>query len=180
MNKTEQPVTPSARRKLIRGAFSVPAVLAVHNGSALAATSNNKSCAIKSIASDPTTPPQPIVGTGADGWTRAAFYTDSSATPTRWVVYSDLSTIAASKGVGLTSPSGTNTGYIQVIAGGTYTYGSPTLPLSSAAGSVALLFDNAGAAPTTVRIVGFIQPSATGFVANTGVVTTSCWSSLKP
>lgn len=170
-----------ARRRLIRGSFSVPAVLAVHNGSALAAASNNKMCAIKSIATDPATPPQPITGTGGDGWTRAPFYKDSASTPKSWVRYSDLSTIATSKGLGLVSPSGSNTGFVQVITGGTYAFGSPVGSVAATpAGSVALLFDNAGAAPNTVRIIGFIQPGAAAFGSGTGVITNSCWSSLKP
>lgn len=170
-----------ARRKLLRGTFAVPAVLAVHNGSALAATSNNKRCAINSIASDPTTPPQPIAGAGTDAWTRAFYYNDQASPAAQWVRYADLVTLSGAKGVGLATPAGTNTGYIRVVAGGLYAFGTPTGNVgTTAAGSVALLFDNAGTAPTTVRIVGFIQPGAATFATGTGVVTGSCWSSLQP
>lgn len=183
MDENAQHTEPkiSARRKLIRGTFSVPAVLAVHNGSALAATSNNKACAIKSIAADPSTPPQPISGNTGDGFTRASYYADDTATPGLWVRHSDLVTIAGSKALGLVAATGSNTGFIRVITGGGYAFSTPGGNVSTnASGSVALLFDNGGAAPNTVRIVGFIQPSASAFATGTGVVTTSCWSSLKP
>ena len=171
----------SARRKLIRGTFSVPAVLAVHNGSALAAASNNKACAIKSIDADPSTPPQPISGNAGDGFTRASYYADDTATPKLWVRYSDLDTIAQSKGLSLRTPSGISTGFIQVVTGGTYTYGSPGGNVSSnPSGSVALLFDKNGTAPNTVRITNIIQPGVTSFGSGKGVVTASCWSSLRP
>lgn len=187
MNENEQlhSAPSSARRKLLRGTFSVPAVLAVHNGSALAAASNNKACAIRSIASDPATPPQPISGSGTDGWSRASYYLDANSTPRKWVRYSDLQTLANAKGVGLVIPStvnssGVQTGFIRVKTGGLYEFGTPTGSVSNTpAGSVALLFDNAGAGPT-IRITGFVQQGAASFTTGTGVVTTSCWSSLKP
>lgn len=167
------------RRKLIRGSFSAPAVLAVHNGSALAASSNNKRCAINSIASDPTTPPQPIAGSGGDGFSRANYYNDAaSPTPALWVKKSELDTLAAGAGVGINSPSGTNTGYIQVITGGAYAYGTPTGSVGATpTGSVALLFQDSGG---SISIIGFVQPGTATFATNTGVVTGSCWSSLKP
>lgn len=182
MNENEQlhSAPSSARRKLLRGTFSVPAVLAVHNGSALAAASNNKACAIKSIAADPASPPVPISGSSTDGWSRAAYYLDANSTPRKWVRYSDLMTHANAKGVGLVIPGGINSGFIRVKTGGLYEFGSPTGSVSNTpAGSVALLFDNAGAGPT-IRIIGFVQPGTTSFTTGTGVVTTSCWSSLQP
>lgn len=179
---SRQTVHNEARRRLVRGSFSVPAVLAVHNGSALAASSNNKRCAINSIASDPQTPPQPITGAGGDGWSRTSYYLDSATpTPRLWVRYSDVQTHASNKGLGLLAPTGTNTGFIRVVSGGAWAFGSPTGPVgATASGSVALLFDNAGAAPNTVRIIGIVQPGAAAFASGTGVVTTSCWSSLQP
>lgn len=170
-----------ARRKLVRGTFAVPAALAVHNGSALAASSNNKRCAVNAVGSTSGgTAPAAIKGTGTDTFTRVAVYKDQASTPNYWVRISELQAQATNKGLGFVSPSGIDTGYVQVVPGGAFAYGSPTGSVGTVVqGRVAVLFDNAGTAPNTVRINGFVQYGATTLPTGKGVVTGSCWSSLQ-
>lgn len=167
-----------ARRKLVRGTFAVPAALAVHNGSALAAASNNRRCAINSITDPTRTPPAGVVGTTHDGrWTRVKVYQEAG-TGYYWVSKTELNDFATAKNLGFLGPSGSGT-HIRSYTNGTYSYtlGSPSGGLSLA-GYVAVLFDNAGTAPNTVRVVGFVKWGATSFSGATGAVTGSCWSSL--
>ncbi len=162
------------RRKLLRGSFSVPAVLAVHNGSALAATSSAQACAVKSIA-DRHAVPAP----GAAGWASVAYHNDGASPPKQWVLWNDLTTLAAASGVGLAIPAGANSGYIEYVAGGAYQFGAPVGSVATAeAGTVPLVFHDNG--DGTVTIVGLVQPGTTGFNTGSGVVSGSCWSSLRP
>ena len=67
----------SARRRLVRGAFAVPAVLALHSGSALAATSNLR-CVNTQVAN----PIYPSYSDGPDVYVRVQLYSLSDFTGT--------------------------------------------------------------------------------------------------
>jgi len=170
-----------ARRRLIRGSFSVPAVLAVHNGSALAASSNKFRCAINATtgASNPAPAPGP-----ADNWTRVPVYQwDKDANTTKYYVKSaDLIAVASSRGLGYVPPSGTDTGWIAFKSGAGYAFVKApggTVTVSSA--NAAVLFDTVGTAPSqTVRVVGFVQPGSATTVSGMGAISASCWTSIQP
>lgn len=177
---------PNARRRLIRGSFSVPAVLAVHNGSALAASSSKLRCAVN--ATTGTSIAVPGVSTSADTYERVGFFaasvTANSGTETKYYVkVSDLQTRATALGVAFIDPTGTATEWVEYVAGGAYAYATPIAPpnTNAAMGLTAILFDNlpgAGATPPQIRLVGFVQPGTT-MVDNKGAISASCWSSVQ-
>lgn len=170
-----------ARRRLIRGSFSVPAVLAVHNGSALAATSNKFLCAIKSTSGASNVAPAP--GPADDGWTRVQVYEwKVSSTETRfYVLDADLARKAGELGVAYVRPSTNNTGYFAYGANLGFTYTpAPDIPdeLTGSSAWVALLFmpNTAG----SVDLVGFVQPLSSATISGRGAISGSCWTSIKP
>jgi hypothetical protein len=81
----------SARRRLIRGAFSAPAVLTLYSGSAMAASSN-LNCLKAQIAN----PVYPGYSDGADTYVRVQLHTapDASGVPRWYLSGSAITTIA--------------------------------------------------------------------------------------
>lgn len=177
MDQPTQPASSpnSARRKLIRGSFSVPAVLAVHNGSALAGTSNDERCAINGTNG---TAVFPAAVTVADGYKRVTKYFDS-ASGKSFIQVSDLQAVATVSGTTFVAPTGTATGWVRYVTGGTYTYSAPTGTPTATTTLVAVLFDSNGVSPV-IRVVGFVQPSQTTAPAKTSALTGSCWASMQP
>lgn len=86
MNDNAQPSAAkvSARRRLLRGAFSAPAVLTLYSGSALATASSQRCLANQNGAAATPTPT-----TGTDSWYRVQLYKKSTGS-THWVVGSSL------------------------------------------------------------------------------------------
>jgi hypothetical protein len=179
MDKPSDSVTPkpSARRKLIRGSLSLPAVLAVHNGSALAATSNQFRCAnnFTELSADRKAPaPGP-----ADGYVRVARYQDTAGK--FFVKYSDVIAKAAGAGLGYT---GTATKY--AFGGTDYLRwstgtGGPTTSLSmDMANLVAVEFKNAGttAAPN-YSVTGIVVEGAVPSTEKRSAISNSCWNSVN-
>lgn len=176
-------VKTQARRRLLRGSFSVPAVLAVHNGSALAAASNKFLCAVKATTGSGNAAPAPAPA--PDNWTRVSVYevVESSTVTKFYVRTGDLQAIANSRNLAFVTPAGTDTGWVAFVAGGLYQF-APTPANTPSPTSVltAVLFDNVGTAPNqTVRVVGFVQPGAPGTApVGQGAISASCWTSIKP
>lgn len=176
-----------ARRRLIRGSFSLPAVLAVHNGSALAARSNQFRCVLN----------QTPAGGGAfpgltdntQDWIRVARY-KTSGSDRWWVRVADLTAVGAASGVGYGGPAGTSRSV--TVDGNPET--SFWLPWHSAAdpapalgaaltldGSVAVLFGSSTAgspAVVTVKVMGFVKEGQLP-VSFQGATTRSCWTSIR-
>jgi hypothetical protein len=75
-NDQESDVKLCARRRLIRGAFGVPAVLTLYSGSALAMTSS-KRCLVNAVNSPPVTP---SASPGPDTWVRVQLHEVPSTT----------------------------------------------------------------------------------------------------
>jgi hypothetical protein len=143
------------RRKLIRGSFSVPAVLAVHNGSALAASSNRVQCAKNSIQNGTTT--GKMVNT----------YKEIS-TGTIWVNYQELSNIASAMHAEYTLPS---FGYFKIPDDNSSS--QPVNGFETVTGQVPVIFtiDN-----DVITLVG--AQGMSGLPSGGGPISASCWSSL--
>lgn len=183
----------SARRRLLKGGFAVPAVLTVASGSALAATS--VSCVARSAAN----PVKPLVTnlTTTDTYLRvvAMTYLPNGANKTRswWITYDSLAAVASAAGVTIASgwigtggalcvEGGTAGGPGNFVTGTVYTPAtSPNVPTTTELHTAAqdsqtpryyaVLFDAAG----NISGVSFVGSTQTG-----SAVTTSCWTSLHP
>jgi hypothetical protein len=179
-------VKTQARRRLLRGSFSVPAVLAVHNGSALAASSSKLRCAVNATSGSANRVPS--ASTAADGFERVGFFAASvtvgQTTTTKYYVrVTELQKRATDLSVGFVSPSGSPaTDWVEYLSAGPYQYAKPiAAPSDTATGLTAVLFDTlpaAGTSPPQIRLVGFVQPG-TETVDNQGAIGASCWSSVR-
>lgn len=163
----------SARRKLIRGAFSVPAVLAVHNGSALAAASNKMQCAIKAL-SNPLMPTSNVMGVGVDSWIRVQRY-KRSGNQVPFVRMTEINAMAATLGI-LVAINANSSQSIRWSNGG---IASPSDLVEDTPNLVALRFD-AGGIDGTIRIVGIVTEAQSGGTATPGTnaIAGSCWNSM--
>ncbi len=177
-------VKTQARRRLLRGSFSVPAVLAVHNGSALAAASNKFLCAIKATTGNSIPLP---TGTTSDSYLRVAIYQFEGK---KYVSVWDLKGVADARLLSISLPSGSvaptagqvgSLGWVEYVQGGSYTYASlvPTASPSATAPatSTAVLFSPDNGTPPKVLVVGFVQPGMTTG-NNQGGISGSCWTSF--
>lgn len=172
----------SARRRLIGGVFAAPAVLALHSGSALAASSN-----LRCVNNQNLSPASPYVSDTADLWVRVQLYALWEAGPGTTVVdwYLAGSSVeamrfGASKAVNAFLSSGNwkkvsfpSTGFATVSA---ETWTAPPAPVSPQTFGpgpkwVALRFNPSSG--NRVEIIGVVDGSATGTA-----VTGSCWSSF--
>jgi hypothetical protein len=175
---SDPPPYSSARRRLVRGAFGVPAALALHNGSALAAASNLRCvrAAADAALADP-----PGHTDAPDQFVRVQLYaqTDVGGNVVAWYL-SGASVEAVLFGYRKATNAFLGAGrWLQVVlqSGGGATLGSTVLyaqPASTALGPkwIALRFmprDNGG----YVDVVGVIDGSTSG-----SAVTGSCWSSF--
>ena len=175
-----KPQPTSARRRLMRGALSAPALMTVCSGSAFAQASNMRCLA---NAANATTPPAAWGTAGTDTFLRVRLYlvtTLEDCNPAGnncttvykfYVKGSDLGSMARGPGM----PS--NTQYIQINPTSYATIGSPV---------------NAITAPPTIRSQAYadqyvaLRIDATGqivgigSVGQGGMVGMSCWNSVRP
>lgn len=183
-------VKTQARRRLLRGSFSVPAVLAVHNGSALAARSNQFRCVLNQTPAAGGAYPG-LNDTSLD-WVRVLRYRsgNNSNQYRWWVSVGDLTNTATLSGLGYGGPAGTqvtvtiNSQSVTAFWLPWHT-GAPAAPQNNAVlvqdGSVAVLFKSStvGNPPVvTVQVVGFVTESQTA-APFTGASTRSCWTSIR-
>lgn len=190
----------SARRKLIRGSFSLPAVLAVHNGSALAARSNQFRCVLNQTPAAGGVAPG-LTETSQD-WIRVNRYRQGS-TNRYFVSIQDLQKVATDIGAPYLSyngpaPTTNNEVTVNITGTGTVTANwvkwhstNGSKPADNATltadGSVAVLYKSttSGSPPNVtvdkVEVVGFVKQGAgTNPGAYKGASTQSCWTSIKP
>ena len=183
------PQPPSARRRLIRGVLSAPALMTVCSGSAFAQASNMRCLA---NAANATTPPADWGKDAPDKFLRVRLFKVTTRqcdnknvcnadVHTHYIKGADLSMYKRSA----TMPN--NTQYLQINAANYTTATSPVNPppATSKNGNdtttivsqdydskyVAVRFDSTG------MIVGVGVPSSVG---QGGMVGTSCWASFSP
>ena len=173
MTSPDQKQSPqqAARRKLVRGAFAVPAVMTVVSGSAFATTSSMR-CLANQVSNSPTTKgvaagtingPAP-----ADGWVRVELWKSSDGTK-HYVRGSDLNSYFQRP---------TNSVYLTTSEWQEFNVANNTLgakvaaPMgASASGQFASVrFD------TTGSVVGL---GGTG-TADSSALPSTCWSSFAP
>lgn len=187
MNQSDlpDPQRTSARRRLIRGALSAPALMTVCSGSAFAQASNMRCLA---NAANATTPPAEWGTTRTDLFLRVRLFlvrTTENCNDTGkgkkctsverfYVKGSDLGSIARSSGMP------TTTQYLQINPANYATIGSPVSPIVNPPGAPPIIefqdYVNQYAAlriDSTGRIVGI------GSVGQGGMVGMSCWTSLR-
>lgn len=161
----------SARRRLIRGAFTAPAVMTLYCGSAFAATSN-----MRCVSNQVSNPSFPGVGP-ADTWMRVQRYKlwlNNSTTGTEyWVKGSDVVALRGAK-VSITTYLGTN----QFHKLGTSPIFTTTTPPTS--GNRGLEIDPDKFVAVRVdrdgNIVGVVE-STTG--TGSSAVANTCWTSFR-
>ncbi len=174
---TRTPADPvSARRKLLRGSFALPTVLAVHNGSALATSSTKLRCALNQTDPALLAPLFPAEAIAADNSPRVTVYHDA-VDGKRYVKVTDLSGIAGLPipALGFVAPAGTS-GWVQYVSGGAYTQVTPAGTPQSTSALAAVLFDGDG---VSLRVVGFVQPAQATAASRVSGLTASCWSSVR-
>ena len=151
----------------------MPAVLAVHNGSALAASSNKMRCAVNAVESNQALPNSNVTGT--DSWVRVQRYKDSNNT--KFVKIADINAVASILGIGV-AILGTSTQSIRWSDGAIL---SPSGLQSNGSNSVALRFDAGGPLTNPIRIVGIVTQAQSGtVVSGTSAIATTCWNSMMP
>jgi hypothetical protein len=167
----------SARRRLLRGAFSAPAVLTLYSGSAMA-TKSHERCLKNVIGNNPGIPGP---SSKEDGWYRCELRKrtttiDSKSVTEYWLFSNDLAVVATKRSI-LTYPNQaqrfgvTHTGDSKFVANALYRSVRDTSglqgPFSMAGKYVALKVDDTG------TVVG-VGHSGTGTA-----VSQSCWNSFK-
>lgn len=177
--------TISARRRLIRGAFSVPAVATIYSGNALAVASNMR-CVVNQ-ATDPLLRTAAAAATASDGFVRVPMYvidnTTTGGTLTKYVKGSDLlSKRGTNPAILVLANNGAATNASDWIElGGTYfagttpTVGGKTPTIDPLGKLVAIRVDASG------NIVGIVQNgwTTTTMPANTSAVKGTCWNSFS-
>ena len=165
----------SARRRLIRGTFAAPAVLALYSGSALAVTSN-----LRCLANGMSPQPSPVVGT-ADSYIRVELY--SKGGENSWYLdgssvynFASVSGRASVNTTFLSSPSVWR--QVTFGSGGTVQLGAP---LDSRPGGlnlgrkyIALRFAPGVTSSSPPQIVGVVDGSSQVGSA----VSFNCWMSV--
>lgn len=178
-----------ARRRLLRGSFSLPAVLAVHNGSALAARSNQFRC----IANQ-----TPVGGGAAPGltdttanWVRVTRYRFVSGTVTTyWVKVLDLTAIATASGLTYSGGAGAQSSDENGVGNTTFwrlwSIAGTAAPILgsvlTADGSAAVLFKSTTAgtpAVTSYSVQSFVKEGQISAGPSKGASTHSCWTSIR-
>ena len=184
-----KPQPTSARRRLIRGALSAPALMTVCSGSAFAQASKMRCLA---NAANATTPPAAWGTTAPDTFLRVQLYkvttrrcnnadNNCAVVDTHYIKGADLSLYTRSAAM----PN--NTQYLQINPGTYVTIGSPVNPPPATSTDkgftttivsegyvnqyVAVRFDSSGV------IVGVGVPGSGG---QGGMVGMSCWASFSP
>ncbi len=155
----------SARRRLVRGAFSAPAVLTLYSGSALATAS--LTCRTKAFADQATVPISGVTVPTTGIWLRVQAYKRGTI---YYIKGSDVKALATSL------PGGTGSSYLSVsLWQDVTTSGYPTVasfvnpqPVADAGKFVAMKINAAGG------VVGFSGSSA----SNYAMMSIGCWSSI--
>lgn len=177
----------SARRKLLRGSFALPTVLAVHNGSALAARSNRFRCVLHDTPAGGGMTPG-LTDNSRD-WMRVQRYRAGTTGNYKYYVkVADLSSVATAANISYAGPAGT-VGTTETGTGVAYwipwhaseTVGAPaTGTVLTLDGSAAVLFNATGTGTSaTASVVGFVKENQTTAPAYTGASARSCWTSIK-
>jgi hypothetical protein len=181
-----EPLTPSvsARRRLVRGAFGVPAVLALHTGSAFAGS--NLRCVANQVASSTPLLPGPL---GDALYVRAPlFYCNAGTSPTsskRWFLSGKWLSDFAARVDGVANASGIGIGEWREVdirvAGGTTeakvaasNVAPPSTPVESASYFLVLRFRR-GSLGNTAEIAGVFDSNAA--LEGTAIAGT-CWLSV--
>lgn len=177
----------SARRRLIKGGFAVPAALTLASGSAMARTSS--ACLVRE-ANQGT-----VVGFGANTvYLRVEAYTfistGNAGAPVRswWIRFAEISAIATAAGVFIQSAWITS-GQALCVEPGTADNDGPSYVSGTIYSAVPALTTAAGASPAQtaryyavmVNTSGNIIGISTRFTASGqsgGAVNTSCWNSF--
>ena len=177
-----QPATParsSARRRLLRGSFSLPAVLAVHNGSALAARSNQFRCMINATTlTGAQVFPQPAPNglRKKNGWVKV--YSATTMTETKYyILVSDLLTVGTYVGGFVAPASGSGTTWVEFSATAPYQYVTPIGSTTGTSTRAAVLLQNYSG---VIKVVGYVKPGQSSAGTNQSGANASCWSSVKP
>lgn len=188
------PAAGAARRKLLRGAFALPAVAAVHSGAAVAASN------LRCLANGPTAASAPPVIRGNQSETpqylrtNLAVFSKTVGTDTSYRYYVDgagLHALAAMRGVGVHASLITSAGYRRFRVNASASdynqiVGSEVLqstietdgwtlqpsPLDNRRRLAVLMFDSSG---TTIVGVG----KTTVGTGGANAATESCWTSFS-
>jgi hypothetical protein len=200
MAQTEQPVvitqppkTSTTRRKLVRGAFALPAIATVHSGSALAASSS-----LRCLTNGPSALAPPFTISKAAVQTPVYLRLELAVAQTtdplapmvrRWYVsYDDLQAMANALGVGINiSPAMTPGSFIRfIVNNGTNAMSGPVLTRSGVEVSGRSLVD-VNTVPLGQRRLAVLifNPQGTTIVgvgkattASGHAATQSCWTSF--
>ena len=160
-----------ARRRLLRGAYTVPAVLTVHTGSALAGSS--------SLACFAKLPTGVAVGP-ADNFWRVEQYTGKvGGTSTKLVKVSEIVTLCDTKSAGtIVKTFLTGKTWLKVSDSSSVVPDASPAPSKDGAGFwVAIRIDNTGTTSAPVWAVKGVAPSS-GLTGTPKVMAQSCWSSF--
>lgn len=187
MEDSTQSASPkiNARRRLIRGAFSVPAVATIYSGNALAVASNMR-CVVTQTT-NATYRNAAAATSVADGYVRVPMYvidnTATGGTLTKYVKGLDLLSKRGTNASILVLANGgaatTSSDWIQLngtyFAGTTPVVGGKTPTLDPLGKMVAIRVDSSG------NIVGIVQGgwTTTTMPANTSAVKGTCWNSFS-
>lgn len=160
-----------ARRRLLRGAYAVPAVLTVHTGSALA-TSSALACFNK-------LPTGVDIGLPDNYW-RVKRYTVTRPdnTTTKCVNANEIISLCNSKSPSIDKSWLTGRTWIKVSDGTDVTAKSGTTPSHDTDKWVAIRISNIGSPTTPVWKVTGVSPSSTGGTGSAKVMAQSCWNSF--
>ncbi len=162
-----------ARRRLLRGAYAVPAVLTVHTGSALAGAS--------SLACFAKLPTGVAIGP-ADNFWRVEQYTGKvGGVSTKLVKVSEIATLCDTKSAGtIVKTFLTGKTWLRVSDSASVTPDPLPTPAPAKDGAnywVALRIENTGTATSPVWKVQGVAPSS-GLTGAPKVMAQSCWSSF--
>jgi hypothetical protein len=158
---------PNARRRLLRGTFAAPTVLALSSGSALANTSSLR--CFDNMREGINEAPSNFFGV------QRYQHTAASGDVTYLVKAAEIT----NEGMDKFNTSGFTAGkdWIRVSDGANFTETTGTFAMGS--GRVALRFENRGTQAAPVLHVTGLSNSAAAVSGTGKVLSTSCWSSFK-
>ena len=171
-DKHDMQPTVSARRRLIRGAFGAPALMALTSGSAIAASSTLR--CFNNSATGVDTPE-------TSNLFKVQRYTVViSSVTTKLVKAVDIASLGTVNGFS-TSPYVTGKTWINVATGADFPVGT-AVPLAetSPLKMVALRFTNVGSATVPAFSVSGLANTSTSGSGSGQVMWASCWTSVKP
>lgn len=164
LNDEKMGSQPNARRRLLRGSFAAPSVLALSSGSALAASSSLR--CFNNAPGGVNNPPANYFGVQR--------YTSGGV---KVVMGADITSLGILKGFTTNAYVGVKT-WIKVIDGSSFA--PPSAPTADAGFSVALRLTNVGTDAAPVFSVTGLSLDANMVSGSGKVMTGSCWSSFRP